>query len=178
MMLAVLIGLICISAASLHTHLGGAKLTSALPELAPPSPEAGMSLSEEDADELSKLMGRIKENPNDAKALRETGEFFVRARDWKRAEFFLDRAVLSNPSDIGARDSLGISQYQQGAVTNAAKTYEELLAIREDPRALYNLAIIYKYRMNRPRDARALLQKALDSPDLDAEIRVRVQREL
>lgn len=178
MMLAVLVGLICISAVSLHTHLGNTESSSATPELAPPTPETGMSLNEEDADELSKLMGRIKENPNDAMALRDTGNFFLRARDWKRAEFFLERAVLSNPSDNGARYSLGISQYQQGAVAKAAKTYEELLDLREDPRALYNLAIIYKYSMNRPEDARALLRKALDSPDLDAETRVRVQREL
>jgi|GEM_PF-2716766 len=136
------------------------------------------ALSEEQADDLSALMRKVQSNPNDADALMEIGSIFLTAKDWGRAGVFLNRAVLSRPADIGPRYMLGIALYQQGREQEAAAVFEELLALEKYPAAQYNLAIIYKYHMDKPDEAKALLEQILASPDADVETVSRAKKEL
>ena len=136
------------------------------------------ALSEELAGEVTTLMSRLKENPNDAETLTSLGDTFLRARDWNRAEVFLTRATLSKPSDVRSRYMLGIAQYQQGRLPEAVSTFEDLLKISEDPATLYNLAIIYKYQIKDSAKAEELLKRAIASPDADADVVEKAKKEL
>lgn len=143
-------------------------------------PEGGSSLdlTEKQADELTVLMKKLQSNPNDADALMEIGDTFLVAGDWQRADVFLTRAVLSRPGDIRPRYMLGISQYQQGKMQDAANTFEELLSMQEDPPTLYNLAVIYKYHLNNVPRAAELLQKAVDSSKADVDTVEKAKKEM
>ena len=156
----------------------GAMSEASAPEKPSGPSEADLPADKEQADELMNLMGKLKESPNDADALRKTGEIFVAARDWKRAEVFLGRAVLSRPGDTRPRYLLGVCLYQQNKFDEAAKTFEEVLVIREDPSAMYNLAVIYKYHMGKKTEAEALLRKIVASPKADADTVAKARAEL
>lgn len=136
------------------------------------------SLPEGAADKLSELMSTLQSSPNNADALREIGEIFIAAKEWLRAEAFLSRAVLSRPADIRPRYLLGISQYQQNKIEAAANTFEDLVSIREDPGAIYNLAIIYKYHTGQKDKADELLRKIIATPGADADTVGRAKAEL
>lgn len=161
---------------------------SAAPPLADAPPEQGMSglpdadpalsLTEQQADAMTGLMRRLQSNPTDADALTEIGEIFVMTQDWNRAEVFLTRAVLSRPGDIRPRYMLGVAQYRQERMDEAAKTFEELLAVKEDPAAMFNLAVICKYHLNRQDRAVELLRKVAASPEADADTVQKAKTEL
>lgn len=162
-----------------HGNAGAAAVATATEGIGT-LPEGGSSLdlTEKQADELTVLMKKLQTNPNDADALMEIGDTFLMAGDWQRADVFLTRAVLSRPGDIRPRYMLGISQYQQKKMDDAAGTFEELLTIKEDPAALYNLAIIYKYHLNNRSRASELLQKILDSSEADVDTVEKSKKEM
>jgi uncharacterized protein HemY len=142
------------------------------------SPDGGLALTERQADDLTALMRRLQANPNDADTLIELGDAFLTAGEWARAAAFLHRAVLSRPGDVRPRYMLGICLYRQEKIEEARRTYEDLLAIREDPPALYNLALLYKYHLDDDDEAARLLRKIVDSPDADADTLERAKKEL
>lgn len=187
-----LLGLLTMFAASLHSVMSkldiakpgepgvSVEATTPTKDVAAGSPEAqtDLVLSEDQADSLTGLMRQLQTNPNDADALIEIGESFLMAKDWKRAEVFLNRAILSRPSDIRPRYMLGVSLYQQDKIQDAAHVFEELLEIEDAPAAQYNLAIIYKYHLDKIKEAEALFKKIAAAPDVDPETLNRANKEL
>lgn len=136
------------------------------------------ALTEQQAANLSELMRRIQDNPQDAEALTEIGEAFLMSKDWTRAGVFLSRAIAAAPTDIRPRSMMGISLYRQGRMAEAAGVFEKLLSIQKDADAQYNLAVIYKYHLNRVADAHALLHDIVDSDTAAAGVRERAKKEL
>ena len=145
---------------------------------ASPNGDPGPALSEQQVDELVALMSKIQTSPDDADALMEIGNTFLAVNDWERAVTFLNRAVMSRPSDIRPRYMLGIALYQQGKIQEAAATFEELLALEKDPAAQYNLAVIYKYHMDKSDEAAVLFEQIAASPDADTDTVNRAKKEL
>jgi Flp pilus assembly protein TadD len=143
-----------------------------------PDGGADLALTEKQADDLTGLMRKLQADPNDAETLIAIGDTFLMTREWPRAEVFLHRAILSRPGDVRPRYMLGVCLYQQGKIQEARLAYEELLTIREDPPALYNLALIYKYHLNDTDKARSLLEKVIGSPDADMDTLDRAKKEL
>lgn len=134
----------------------------------PAEGDAAPALTEQQADDLSELMRRIQANPQDGEALAEIGEAFLSTKDWARADAFLSRAISAAPADTRPRYLMGISLYQQGRMAEAAGVFEKLLDIKKDAAAQYNLAIIYKYHLDKITDARTLLRDIVDSGTADA----------
>jgi Flp pilus assembly protein TadD len=143
-----------------------------------PDRAAGLALTEKEAEDLTALMRRLQANPTDPDVLAGLGGTFLMAGEWARAEVFLNRAVLSRPADIQPRYMLGICLFQQGKFQEAQRAYEDLLAIREDPPAMYNLALLYKYHLDNSARAKQLLQKIVDSPATDADTLEKAKKEL
>ncbi|MDR0339850.1 MAG: tetratricopeptide repeat protein [Desulfovibrio sp.] len=143
-------------------------------------PDAGpeLALSEQTADTVTALMRKIQANPNDAAALTELGDIFLMAGDWNRAELFLGRAIISKPADIRSRSMLGLALYKQGRMAEAAKTFEELIAVEENAAALFNLAIIYKYQLDKGAQADELLEKLLTLTNVDVDTVEKAKKEL
>lgn len=136
------------------------------------------ALTEQQAANLSELMRRIQDNPQDAEALTEIGEAFLMTKDWARADVFLSRAISAAPTDIRPRSMMGVSLYRQGRMAEAAGVFEKLLSIQKNADAQYNLAVIYKYHLNRVADAHALLHDIVDSDTAAAGTKERAKKEL
>ena len=134
-----------------------------------PDGGADLALTEQQADALTSLMRKLQTEPNNADVLTELGESFLMAKEWSRAEAFLNRAMMNRPADIRPRYMLGICLYQQEKMDDAAKTFEELLEIKADPAAMYNLAVIYKYHSGEKEKAATLLNRVVSSPDADVD---------
>ena len=143
-----------------------------------PEPNMGFALSAQQTDDLGKLMARLQAEPKNPDLLMEIGGLFMEAKEWERARFFLSRAVVSAPTDARPRYMLGISLFRAGNAQEAAKVFEDLLEMQSEPAARYNLAVIYKYHLERPEDAKKQFEAILASPDADADIQAQAKAEL
>jgi pentatricopeptide repeat protein len=73
---------------------------------------------------------------------------------------------------------LGVCLFKQNKLHEAARVFEDMIRAREDPVALYNLAILYRHHLNLPEKAGELLRRALKSPDADMDLLLRLREEL
>ncbi|MDL2267616.1 tetratricopeptide repeat protein [Desulfovibrio sp. OttesenSCG-928-G15] len=136
------------------------------------------TLSEQQTGAISTFMQKLQQNPNDADALREIGKTFLEAKEWERAEVFLQRSIVSRPADINTRYLLAKCLYGQNKMAEAAACFEEILSMQEDAPALYNLAVINKYHLSQPEKAKELFTKLLALPKLDSNTREAATKEL
>lgn len=135
-------------------------------------------LSEQQTNAISGMMQKLQQNPNDADALQEIGKTFLEAKEWDRAEVFLQRSLLSRPADIDTRYLLARCQYGQNKMAEAAASFEEILSMQEEAPAMFNLAVIYKYHLNQPEKATELFTKLLTLPGLDEKTRAAATKEV
>jgi tetratricopeptide (TPR) repeat protein len=143
-----------------------------------PGEQTRSEISEQQTKELLELMRALQSSPNDADVLRRIGEFFLSTRDLKRATFFLNRALLSRPSDTRSLCLLGIAHSRQDRIPEATKSFEDVLQIKKDLEAMYYLAIIYKRHNGKKTEAETLLRSIIASPEADADILDRAKSEL
>jgi tetratricopeptide (TPR) repeat protein len=122
--------------------------------------------------------GEARTDPQDAEALLGLAEELLAAGEWRRAEKFLEQVIGDRPMDTRFRHLLGVCLFRQNKSSEAAKIFEDMIRTQEDPIALYNLAILYKHRLNLPEAADSLLRRALNAQDLDPELAVRLREEL
>ena len=73
---------------------------------------------------------------------------------------------------------LGISLFRLGNAQEAATVFEDLLELRDEPAARFNLAVLYKYHLNRREDAKKQLEAIVASPDTDADMIAQAKAEL
>lgn len=156
----------------------GSAATTADEPSSPAEGDISLALTEQQADTLSELMRKIQADPQDAEALTRIGESFLMAKDWVRSGAFLSRAIVAAPKDIRPRYMMGISLYQQERMPEAALVFQDLLAIKKDPAAQYNLAVIYKYHLNREAEAETLLRDIVSSGTADVDTIGRAKKEL
>ena len=180
-LLLILLGFLAMFAASFYHFMHAPADSTARPAVVTTTVDSGPEqpeLSEQQMDELAVLMGKLQSSPHDVDILMEIGGIFLAAKDWERAEAFLNRAVMSRPADTGPRYLLGIVLHQQGKIQEAAAAFEALLVLEEDPAAQYNLAVIYKYHLDKADEAQALFEQIVASPDADADTVERARKEL
>lgn len=143
-----------------------------------PEPNMGFALSDTQTDDLSKLMAKLQAEPKNPDLLMEIGGLFMEVKDWERAKFFLSRAVVAAPADVRPRYMLGITLFRAENAQEAAAVFEDLLALRDEPAARYNLAVLYKYHLNRPADAKKQLEAVISSSEADADTIAQAKAEL
>ncbi len=152
--------------------------TRDMPEPAAAPTGMGFALSDQQTDDMGKLMAQLQEEPKDPALLMQIGGLFMEAKEWGRAGVFLSRAVVAAPSDPKPRYMLGITLFRSGKAQDSAKVFEDLLQLKDEPAARFNLAIIYKYSLNRLDDAKKLLDQVAASadPDLAAQAKVELAK--
>lgn len=142
-----------------------------------PAMVAETGLPPEQTEALMRHMQEIQSNPNNTEALVGIAELFLETGNDPMAEAFLQRAIMSKPADTYPRYALGLLLFKQGKAAQAAAAFEDLLEIHEEPAAMYNLALLYKYHLNKPEQAQGLLLEALDMPNLDEDLAKRLRAE-
>lgn len=121
--------------------MGGGKKDSGAPSA---SASEGPSLSPGDRVRVSKLMRKLKADPNDVKTLVAIGNVFFNARDFNSAGSFMQRALTIKPGDVQARLALGASEFNLGDVADARRDWQRVIAA--DPKnveAYYDLGFLY-----------------------------------
>lgn len=150
----------------------GAPPRAARDEAPAPGPDApaGMpgTLAPEDAARMGEFMARLQSNPHDADLLLEIAQAFMRAKEWPQAESFLRRASVAAPTDARPPHFLGVIQASRQQYTEAAASFEQALTLDTNPSTQFNLAVLYRYYLNKPDRAKTLLEavsKSADAPD-------------
>jgi tetratricopeptide (TPR) repeat protein len=143
-----------------------------------PAGKAGFAAPPDSSEGSGTLTGEIRSDLQDAEAVMGLGEELMAAGEWARAEVFLEQAIRDRPQDKRPRHLLGVCLFRQNKISEAAKVFEDMAGTQEDPIALYNLAILYKHHLNLPERAEGLLRRALDSPDIDEDLALRLREEL
>ncbi|GFM35782.1 tetratricopeptide repeat protein [Desulfovibrio psychrotolerans] len=129
-------------------------------------------------EELAHLMALMQEDPNNPDVLKQISDLFIRTKDWERALFFLQKAMVATPSDPQILYMHGIVLFNQDKPEEAAAAFESLLAIEDDASARYNLGIIYKHFLKQPEKAQEHFSALLANDNAEPELKQRAQQEL
>ncbi len=130
------------------------------------------------AEELTALMRMMQENPNDPEVLKNLAQRFMDSEDWTRAQTFLNKLIVANPSDTDGLYMLGISQYQAGQNQEAVATFEQLILLVDDPMARFNLAVLYGHFLGQREKATPHLKAILTSETATEDLKKRALEEL
>ncbi|MGE4296455.1 MAG: tetratricopeptide repeat protein [Desulfovibrionaceae bacterium] len=128
---------------------------------------------------MQQLMQQLKENPNDAKALIGVAEQFTNMGAPERAESFLNRALVAEPSNTAALYMLGVTKFEAKDYLSARDRFSDVLAL--DPHHLeasFNLGIVNKYYLNKPDEAKALFATVRDAKDAPKDLHDMAVKEL
>ncbi len=145
----------------------------------PRSAMGGQGMGGDQMGQVGKLMRQLGDKPNDPDLLLQLAEFFMSSQDWDNAQTFLTRALVAKPGDLRTLHHFALTQFQKQQYAEAAQTFQQILAIEPDSAiAQFNLGLIYGRFLNKPDQARALLQQAAGSPKATAEVKKNAQSEL
>lgn len=140
--------------------------------------QAPAGLSNEDADELGRLMALLQASPRDLPALLAIADIFSRNREWTQAGAFLQRARAAAPGDVRPLHLLGLNHTAMGDYASAEAAFEDALALGSNPAVSYSLAILYTRYMKTPGKAIPLLEALLREDAAPPAIRERATEEL
>jgi tetratricopeptide (TPR) repeat protein len=93
-------------------------------------------------------------------ATKEEGLRLLKAGEVTDAIGVLGRVIASDPDDAQAHMFLGIACHQGGDSPRAAHHLQESIRLQEDPKAYYNLGLVYE-SSNRADDAKLQYRRAL-----------------
>lgn len=136
-------------------------------------------LPEKDAEELGRAMAQLRDNPANPDLLIFIADIFSRNKDWLNAVGFLNRAAEIAPSDMRPHYYLGVALAGKGEHANAAAAFEKALHLAPDSaQSRFNLAILYRYYLNRQEKAVELLRAVANAEETDGALRRKAQEEL
>jgi len=128
---------------------------------------------------LAELMKKMGENPDDPATLLEIAHSFMQAGVYDKAEMFLNRAAVADPSNPEVLGLLGLALFHQEKFPQAAGYYEQVVALEpHNGEALYNLGILYKHYLEQPDKAQKNFEAILALPGLDKELEAMAKQEL
>ena len=136
------------------------------------------TLAPEDAARMGEFMARLQSNPHDVDLLLEIAQVFIRAKEWPQAESFLRRASIAAPTDARPPHFLGVAQASQQQYTEAAGSFEQALTLDANPSTQFNLAVLYRYYLDKPDKAKALLEAASKSANAPDALKAKAAQEL
>lgn len=135
-------------------------------------------LDEAATHELSHLMEDYEKNPNDVKNLLALGEFFHKRKMWAEAENVFSRAVGVDQKNATAHYWLAMTLYNNGKPDVAIQAFETVLGIERNPRAMFNLALLYRSVRNNEEGAKKLLQELAAMPEAPEDLREMAKQQL
>ncbi len=130
-------------------------------------------------DMITKLMKRLKENPNDIEALKGLGFIFTEMRAWDNARVFLEKAINLKPDDRDVIVKLATCYLYLERYEDGARLLEKFVKMEpENYIAKFNLAYLYGFILNKKQRARQLFIELKQQKDLPANIMEKVKESL
>ncbi len=156
----------------------GMENSSAMNEMMNMSAMFGKDVDPEFSKKAGELMQKMQAEPNNADTLLDLSLLFFEVEDYVAMLNFSSRANTIDPMNARAAYLSAIAHSQLGEVDEAIAAFERSLAIDANPSTLYSLAILYKYNKDNAAKSSELLQKALEIPNLDANLKANIEKEL
>jgi cytochrome c-type biogenesis protein CcmF len=155
---------------------GGAYLTGHATGSTVPGIDAGAPLTDSptgasasaapavDQTQVAALMKKIAADPKDAKSLRDLGNIYYTASDFKNAVTFYDKVVVVNPKDDDAWVAVGAAAFNLGDTEKAKEAWLTAIEVNpKNPEAHYDLGFAYLSQKTPDNDAaKAEWQKVVD----------------
>ena len=136
-------------------------------------------LSPEENAELARLMGVLRQSPSDVNSLLAIADLFSRNKDWRNALAFFDRAAQAAPSDMRPWYFRGVALAGIQDYAGAAAAFEHALErVLGNDSIRYNLAVLYRYHLNRPSEAASLFGAIVASPAAPESLKARAREEV
>jgi tetratricopeptide (TPR) repeat protein len=127
---------------------------------------------------ISSMMKKLQDDPDNVDLMRALGMAFMDMQAWDKSISFWDMVLKKNEADIMALNQKGFCLFELEKYAEAGVLFEKMLAIEEqNPRAHFNLGIIYKYYLSDPEKARTHFQAVVDAA-ADAMMAENARREL
>lgn len=128
---------------------------------------------------IAELMASLDNEPNHLPTLMALGDQFMRKESWDRAAVFWKRALAVDPAQDQALNGLGVAYYNMDQFSDSAKQFERIIVLQPDnPRAHFNLGMLYKHYLNEPERARMYFERVLELNPDDEQLMGRIQEEL
>lgn len=124
------------------------------------------------------LLARLKTNPNDGALLVQVAGIYHGHHQFKQAAAYYEKAVGSDPKNVGLRTQFASSLYRSGDVDGAiAQLHEGLNYDPNDANSLFNLGMILLQGKGDGKGALKVWQRLLKSnPQLSADRKAEVQK--
>ncbi|MFO7818557.1 MAG: tetratricopeptide repeat protein [Thermodesulfobacteriota bacterium] len=145
-----------------------------------PSLTKQVKVSADPMAEMSRLMNRLQEDPENEEVLFMLGQRFMQMRAWDKALEFWNRFLELQPENNIALTQKGFCFFQKEEYSKARDVFNRLLSLDDrDYRAHYNLGMLYKYYLEKPDLAREHFTNVLKfAPPDEDRIRSEVGKEL
>lgn len=148
-------------------------------EEAPQMPQSGGMENAGDMSGMSAMMKKLQDNPEDMETMRSLGMAFMEMKAWDKSISFWDMILERAENDIMALNQKGFCLFEMEKYSEASLLFEKMLQIEpSNPRAHFNLGIIYRYYLEQPDKAMPHFQAVLDSQPDDPELIRNAEREL
>ncbi len=135
-------------------------------------------VSQEFATKAGDLMMKMKEDPNNVENLLDLARLFYEAKDPIATLNFANRANTIDPLSADAAYLVGVAHAQLNEPSEAVAAFERAIKIKDSAEARYNLGIVYLHALNDKEKAKIELEKALAMPELPAELKQMIEKEL
>ncbi|MBQ7456637.1 MAG: tetratricopeptide repeat protein [Desulfovibrio sp.] len=129
-------------------------------------------------DSIGALMQMASQNPNDLALLHKLTEALMNAEQWDAAENFAKKAYEKDTNNFTSAFFLGIIEHQKQRFPEAATYLEKALAIHDDPKARFSLAVLYLYFMKDKEKGLYHLQYGVEKTLMDDDMKKMFQEEL
>ncbi len=136
--------------------------------------ESGMPMSPE----IGGLMQALQENPNDIPTLIHLTEHLIESGELTAAENFIHRALELDAKNAQLHYLHGIVLYNTEKHDEAAKAFEQVVAIQENASARYSLGILQVYHFNDLEKGLAEFEKGLNDPSAPDELKQIIKAEI
>lgn len=144
--------------------------------------QAAQHVANHKMEELTALLTRNMDilalNPNNVQILVDTSNIFLQHNEIRSAQYLLERATVAAPSDAKVAHLYGLTLSKNFESEKAAQQWERSLSIQDNPRVRLDLALLYRYQLNKAELAKQNLEKALALPNVNSTLRKEIQREL
>ena len=136
--------------------------------------------SEQDSmGQISALMERLRENPEDVNTLSRLAISFSQMEAWERAASFWQRVLDQEPTNMRALQGMAMAAFRMQNFETAVTYLQK--ALEQEPQSFrthYNLAIVYKHFLQKPEKARSHFETVAASEEAPIELREQARAEL
>ncbi len=128
--------------------------------------------------QIKLYLDTLEKDPLHVQTLINFSNLFLSHNEIQGATYFLEKASVTTPSDPEIAYLYGKALSKNFDSEEAAAQWERSLAIQESALVRYDLALLYRYQLNKAELSKEYLEKALATPDIDSTLKGAIAREL